>query len=106
MNNLPLFNAAMNAKNFSSYGNKQYQDTFYAKDLIFTERKELIPKPADDFQYVFGGPTTDYTLVIDYDKKNGGWQKPEIKPTEPFMLDPFNAGLNICIQCFEGMKAY
>ena len=22
------------------------------------------------------------------------------------MLDPFNAGLNICVQCFEGMKAY
>lgn len=22
------------------------------------------------------------------------------------MLDPFNAGLNYCVECFEGMKAY
>lgn len=22
------------------------------------------------------------------------------------MLNPFNAGLNIAVQCFEGMKAY
>ena len=22
------------------------------------------------------------------------------------MLDPFNAGLNFCLECFEGMKAY
>ena len=68
---MPLFNAALN-RNFS-YGNKSYQDTFYAKDLIFTERKELIEKPGKDHAYTFGGPTTDYILQIDYDKKNGGW---------------------------------
>jgi hypothetical protein len=40
INNMPLFNAALN-RNFGTWGNKSYQDTFYAKDLIFTERKEL-----------------------------------------------------------------
>lgn len=72
MNNLPLFNATLN-RNFSGFGNQAYKDTFYADDLIFTERKELLKKPDEDFTYVFGGPTTDYILDIDYDKKNGGW---------------------------------
>ena len=30
-------------------------------------------KPAADFQYQFGGITTDHMLEIDYDAKNGGW---------------------------------
>jgi len=45
-------------------------------------------------------------LEIDYDMENGGWQKPVIKPNEPFMLDPANATLHYSIECFEGMKAY
>ena len=44
--NMPLFNMALNTgiinRNFSSMENNSYQETFYAKDLIFTERKELI----------------------------------------------------------------
>lgn len=47
--------------------------TFYAKDLIFEERKELLPKPGADHQYVFGALTTDYMLHLDYDRDNGGW---------------------------------
>jgi len=34
--------------------------------------------------YQFGGITTDYMLDIDYDKENGGWQKPKIVPNQPF----------------------
>ncbi len=45
-------------------------------------------------------------LEIDYDVENGGWQKPMIKPNEPFELDPANATLHYSIECFEGMKAY
>ena len=45
-------------------------------------------------------------LEIDYDYHNGGWQKPVIRPNEPFDLMPENATLNYSIECFEGAKAY
>jgi branched-chain amino acid aminotransferase len=45
-------------------------------------------------------------LEIDYDRKNGGWQKPIIKSVEPFELDPANATLHYSIECFEGAKAF
>ncbi len=53
---------------------------------------------------VFGNVFTDHMLVCDF--INGEWQKPIIKPYEPFLIDPsakvFHYG-----QCiFEGMKAY
>lgn len=55
---------------------------------------------------MFGGISTDYILDIDYDVDNGGWQKPIIRPNEPFKLDPSNATLQYSIECFEGTKAY
>lgn len=45
-------------------------------------------------------------LEIDWDVHNGGWQKPVIRPNEPFHLDPMNATLHYSIECFEGLKAY
>jgi branched-chain amino acid aminotransferase len=69
-------------------------------------RKELLPKPGPDHQYVFGGISTDHMLHCDYDIDNGGWQKPVIKPVEPLELDPSNATLHYSIECFEGCKAY
>ena len=45
-------------------------------------------------------------LEIDYDHSNGGWQRPLIKPNEPFEIDPANATLHYAIECFEGAKAY
>ena len=45
-------------------------------------------------------------IHCDYDKANGGWQKPRIAPVEPFELDPANATLHYSIECFEGAKAY
>lgn len=77
-----------------------------AKDLVIQKRKELLPKPGPDHQYAFGALTTDHMLEIDYDHLNGGWQKPLIKPVEPFELDPANATLHYAIECFEGAKAY
>ena len=65
-----------------------------------------MPKPPADHQYVFGGITTDHILHCDYDKSNGGWQKPRIAAVEPFKLDPANATLHYSIECFEGAKAY
>ena len=45
-------------------------------------------------------------LEIDYDYENGGWQRPQIVPNAPFMIDPANATLHYSIECFEGSKAY
>jgi branched-chain amino acid aminotransferase len=50
--------------------------------------------------------TTDYILDIDYDVDNGGWQRPTIRPNEPFEIDPANATLHYAIECFEGLKGY
>lgn len=77
-----------------------------ADDLIFQERKELKEKPADDHQYSFGGLTTDYMLEINFDRENGGWQRPMIVENKPFEIMPENATLNFSIECFEGAKAY
>ena len=45
-------------------------------------------------------------LDIDYKSENGGWQRPIIRPNEPLMLEPANATLHYCVECFEGLKAY
>lgn len=45
-------------------------------------------------------------LVCDYDRHNGGWQKPKIQPFQDLYLDPANATLHYSIECFEGAKAY
>lgn len=74
--------------------------------MEFIERKELLPKPPKDHKYVFGALATDYMFEVDWDINNGGWQKPKIKPNEPFELDPANATLHYSIECFEGLKAY
>lgn len=49
---------------------------------------------------------TDYMFEADYDAENGGWQKPVIRPNEPFQIDPANATLHYSIECFEGLKGY
>jgi branched-chain amino acid aminotransferase len=45
-------------------------------------------------------------LEINYDRENGGWQRPMIIPNAPFELMPENATLNYSIECFEGAKAF
>jgi len=47
-----------------------------ADDLVIKERSVLKEKPGKEHQYTFGGITTDYMLEIDYDRENGGWQRP------------------------------
>ena len=73
------------------------QETFFAKDLEINLRKEPLAKPGPDHTYTFGGVTTDHMLEIDYDKFNGGWQKPKIVPNEPFDIDPSNASVHYAI---------
>lgn len=58
-----------------------------------------------DFENLtFGNVFTDHMLVCDY--KDGAWEKPIIKPYEPFMIDPSAKVFHYGQAIFEGMKAY
>lgn len=58
-----------------------------------------------DFENIaFGSTFTDHMLVCDF--KEGAWQKPQIKPYEPFLIDPSAKVFHYGQAIFEGMKAY
>ena len=58
-----------------------------------------------DFENLtFGSVFTDHMLICDY--KDGHWQKPVIKPYEPFMIDPSAKVFHYGQAIFEGMKAF
>lgn len=58
-----------------------------------------------DFENLaFGNVFTDHMLICDF--KDGKWQKPIIKPYEPFLLDPSAKVFHYGQAIFEGMKAY
>ncbi|HEU4496536.1 MAG TPA: branched-chain amino acid aminotransferase [Flavobacterium sp.] len=58
-----------------------------------------------DFENLaFGNVFTDHMLLCDF--KDGKWQKPVIKPYEPFLLDPSAKVFHYGQAIFEGMKAY
>lgn len=58
-----------------------------------------------DFENLaFGNVFTDHMLVCDF--KDGQWQKPIIKPYEPFLIDPSAKVFHYGQAIFEGMKAY
>ena len=58
-----------------------------------------------DFENLtFGSVFTDHMLICDF--KNGAWQQPEIKPYEPFLIDPSAKVFHYGQAIFEGMKAY
>ena len=58
-----------------------------------------------DFENLaFGNTFTDHMLICDF--KEGKWQKPIIKPYEPFLIDPSAKVFHYAQAIFEGMKAY
>ncbi|WP_395064448.1 branched-chain amino acid aminotransferase [Flavobacterium sp.] len=58
-----------------------------------------------DFENLaFGNIFTDHMLLCDF--KDGAWQKPIIKPYEPFLIDPSAKVFHYGQAIFEGMKAY
>jgi branched-chain amino acid aminotransferase len=58
-----------------------------------------------DFEKLsFGAVFTDHLFECDF--KNGEWQKPVIKPYQPFVLDPSARVFHYGQAIFEGMKAY
>jgi branched-chain amino acid aminotransferase len=52
----------------------------------------------------FGSTFTDHMFMCDF--REGKWQKPQIKPYEPFLLDPSAKVFHYGQAIFEGMKAY
>jgi branched-chain amino acid aminotransferase len=58
-----------------------------------------------DFENIsFGNVFTDHMFICDF--KEGAWQKPIIKPYEPFLIDPSAKVFHYGQAIFEGMKAY
>lgn len=58
-----------------------------------------------DFENLaFGNTFTDHMLICDF--KEGKWNKPIIKPYEPFLIDPSAKVFHYGQAIFEGMKAY
>jgi branched-chain amino acid aminotransferase len=58
-----------------------------------------------DFENLsFGNVFTDHMLQCDF--RDGAWEKPIIKPYEPFLLDPSAKVFHYGQAIFEGMKAY
>ena len=58
-----------------------------------------------DFENLaFGNVFTDHMLMCDF--KDGKWERPIIKPYEPFLLDPSAKVFHYGQAIFEGMKAY
>jgi branched-chain amino acid aminotransferase len=53
---------------------------------------------------VFGNTFTDHMLTCDF--RNGAWERPQIKPYAPFLLDPSAKVFHYGQAIFEGMKAY
>ena len=58
-----------------------------------------------DFENIsFGTAFTDHMFVCDF--REGKWHRPQIKPYEPFLLDPSAKVFHYGQAIFEGMKAY
>jgi branched-chain amino acid aminotransferase len=76
----------------------------YTNDIALT-RSETSKIGSVDFENLsFGNTFTDHMLVCDF--RNGAWEQPQIKPYEPFLLDPSAKVFHYGQAIFEGMKAY
>jgi branched-chain amino acid aminotransferase len=75
-----------------------------------TNEIDIVTVPASkidtiDFENIsFGTVFTDHMFVCDF--REGKWHKPQIKPYEPFLLDPSAKVFHYGQAIFEGMKAY
>ena len=71
-------------------------------DIVKSESSKI--NEVDFENLSFGSTFTDHMLQCDF--KNGAWEKPIIKPYEPFLLDPSAKVFHYGQAIFEGMKAY
>ena len=77
---------------------------------VFTRRPHPAPVAADVRASMledpgFGKIFTDHMATIRW-TRGRGWHAAEIRPREPFMLDPAAAVLHYAQEIFEGLKAY
>ena len=76
--------------------------TTYEIDIVPISKSKI---DSVDFENLaFGNVFTDYMLECDF--REGKWNKPVIKPYEPFLLDPSAKVFHYGQAIFEGMKAY
>lgn len=66
---------------------------------------QLQPKP-EASELKFGKNFTDHMLRIEYHRRLGGWQAPQITPLESIVLHPAAKVFHYALELFEGMKAY
>jgi len=71
-------------------------------DIVRTSSTKI--NEVDFENLAFGNTFTDHMLICDF--KEGKWQKPIIKPYEPFLIDPSAKVFHYGQAIFEGMKAY
>lgn len=71
-------------------------------DIIRAEATKI--NEVDFENLAFGNTFTDHMLLCDF--REGKWQKPIIKPYEPFLIDPSAKVFHYGQAIFEGMKAY
>ena len=76
--------------------------TTYEIDIVSAKTSKI--DEVDFENLAFGNVFTDHMLVCDF--KDGQWQKPIIKPYEPFLIDPSAKVFHYGQAIFEGMKAY
>lgn len=71
-------------------------------DIVTAQTSKIDTVDFDNL--TFGNVFTDHMLVCDF--SNGAWNKPTIKPYEPFLIDPSAKVFHYGQAIFEGMKAY
>ncbi|WP_298152068.1 branched-chain amino acid aminotransferase [Flavobacterium sp.] len=76
--------------------------TTHEIDIVKTSSTKI--NSVDFDTLTFGTTFTDHMLVCDF--REGKWEKPVIKPYEPFLLDPSAKVFHYGQAIFEGMKAY
>jgi branched-chain amino acid aminotransferase len=77
---------------------------------VFTRRPHPAPVAANVRASMledpgFGRIFTDHMATIRW-TQDRGWHAAEIRPREPFVLDPAGAVLHYAQEIFEGLKAY
>lgn len=89
---------------------RQFQSNFISMSENAPIDIEVILSPTSkinqvDFESItFGSTFSDHMLQCDF--RNGSWEKPIIKPYEPFLIDPSAKVFHYGQAIFEGLKAY
>ena len=71
-------------------------------DIVTVSKSKISEVDFDNLS--FGTTFTDHMFFCDF--KDGQWQKPQIAPYAPFLLDPSAKVFHYGQAIFEGMKAY